>query len=207
MKDIFSILSTGGWLAYLFVCLSAIPLFARGIFAIKGSTSRNRKEFLELWKDGDKSDDFWLELMIRHCFGRALPAALVRRVMRLPASPAKLSDLAMSWSWFDYDQREGRLDWKVARRKQSKRFALELRLSQTAYVIFAFVGLMLVQKMPVGSQLFIWGVICVVFSIPFMVHSTDLSIASDTLKELSPQLNVPGAAKPSDDLLTQPVAQ
>jgi hypothetical protein len=128
-------------------------------------------------------------------------------VMRFPASPAKLSDLAMSWSWFEYDQREGRLDWKVARRKQSKRFALELRLSQTAYVIFAFVGLMLVQKMPVGSQLFIWGVICVVFSIPFMVHSTDLSIASDTLKELSAQLNVPGAAKPSDDLLAQPVAQ
>jgi hypothetical protein len=193
MKDIFSILSTGGWLAYLIVCFSAIPLFARGIFALKSSNSRNRKEFLELWKDGDKSDDFWLELMIRHCFGRALPAALVRRVMQLPASPAKLADLAASWSWFDYDQREGRLDWKVARRRGPKRSTLELRLSYAIYGTFAFVGLMIVQKVPVSSHLFIWGVICVAFSIPFMFHIANLSIALDTFKELSPLLANTGA--------------
>jgi hypothetical protein len=157
MKDIFSLLSTGNWLACSIVCVFAIGFLIKGVFALKTSRSQQRKEFLELWKDGDKSDDFWLELMIRHCFGSALPAALVRRVMQLPASSVKLVDLAFAWSWFDYDPREGRLDWKAAWRRRSKRFTLELVLFRGIYGVLVFIGIMVMQKFPVGSHFFICG--------------------------------------------------
>lgn len=188
MKDILTLLNTGGLLAYLIVGLSVIPLLVKGIFALKTSRSQERKEFLELWKDGDKSDDFWLELMVRHCFGAALPAALIRRITQLPASPAMLSDLASSWSWFAYDSKSGYLDWKVTWRRKPKWSAIELRLHQTIYGIFAFIGMMAMWKFPLHSNAFVLGVVSIVISAPFLLHSTNLSLASDTLKEVSPQL-------------------
>ena len=69
MKDVLNMLQTGGSLTYLVLALFALPVPIRGFFALTRSRSQSRKEFLELWKDGDKSDDFWLELMIRHGLG------------------------------------------------------------------------------------------------------------------------------------------
>jgi hypothetical protein len=191
MKDVLSLLSAGGVLAYLIVGLSLVPLFVKGIFALKISRSQQRKEFLELWKDGDKNDDFWLELMISHCFGAALPAALVRRVMRLPASPAMLSEIASSWSWFVYDSNSGRLDWKSDWRRKPSRSTVELRFYQAVYMILAFPGLMAMWKSSAHSDAFTSGAVFLVLSMPFLWHATNLSIASDTLKEMSAKLVAP----------------
>lgn len=151
-------LASGSLLAYLVLFFSAVPLLSRGIFALKKSRSQQRREFLELWKDGDKSDDFWLELMIGHCFGRALPAALVRQVIRLPSAPAKLSDLSLSWSWLAYDTASARLHWREERRNRGRNSTIELRVCLAVYVMFAMIGILFTWKMPANSTAFLCGV-------------------------------------------------
>lgn len=188
MKDVLALLQTGAPLAYFVLTLFALPVLVRGLFALTRSRSQARKEFLELWKDGDKSDDFWLELMIRHCFGEALPASLVRRVIKLPGSPAKLTAIAGSWSWFVYDSESGRLDWKTEWRRVHKRNVIELLLCRVAYAIFGMVGMLAVQTQPPHSGSFIFGVVFLVAAMTCLVHSLNLEIASDELKRVWPLL-------------------
>lgn len=184
MKDILDVLSAGSWLAYLALVLSVLPLIAKGLFAMRTSRSRERKEFLELWRDGDKSDDFWLELMIRHCFGATLPASLVRRVIQLPESPARLTALASEWSWFVYDASTGQLDWKSEWRRVQMRNTFDLWLCRLAYVFFAFLGMLIVQTRPTHSVPFIFGIFSLAIAFASLIHSLNLDFASGVLKKM-----------------------
>jgi hypothetical protein len=112
MKDVLSLLQTGGVLGHLVLIAFAVYVLAKAVFELKHNRNQGRKEFLELWKDGDKSDDFWLEMMISHCFGRVLPAPLVRRVIDMPTAPLKLANLASAWSLLTYDSAAGCLVWR-----------------------------------------------------------------------------------------------
>jgi hypothetical protein len=189
MKDVLTLLRTGGALAYLVLALYALPVLARGLFALKRSRSQERKEFLELWKDGDKSDDFWLELMVRHCFGEALPAVLIRHVMCLPAAPSKLANLAKSWSWFTYDIRTGRLEWKSKWRGKWKWAIIELRALGALYMVLGSVGLLSVWAWFIlsNNKLLEFSV-CLLAAVMILPHLVNLDLANAAFKELSPLL-------------------
>ncbi|GLQ50935.1 hypothetical protein ACFFJT_07010 [Dyella flava] len=189
MKDVVALLRTGGALAYLVLALFALPVLARGMFALKRSRSQERKEFLELWKDGDKADDFWLELMIRHCFGEALPAVLVRRVMCFPAAPSKLASLARSWSLLTYDTEMGRLEWRSRWREVWRWRGVELRVFEALYMVLGSVGLLSVWAWFILSErIFLESSSGLVAAAMILPHLVNLDSANDAFKELSPLL-------------------
>jgi hypothetical protein len=189
MKDVMALLRTGGALAYLVLALYVLPVLARGLFALKRSGSQERKEFLELWKDGDKSDDFWLELMVRHCFGEALPAVLVRRVVCLLAAPSKLSDLARSWSRFTYDTKTGRLEWKSKLRGMWKWGVIELRFFQVLYLVLGTFGLLSVWVWPaLSNNKLHTGLVYLLGAAMTLFYLVSLELANAAFKELSPLL-------------------
>ncbi|RDS84884.1 hypothetical protein DWU98_02715 [Dyella monticola] len=185
MKDALTMLQTGGPLTYLVLLVFALPAPIRGFFALTRSRSQARKEFLELWKNGDKNDDFWLELMIRHCFGEALPAALVRRVMHLPAAPTALANLALSWSWFTYDVETASLQWKRKWRGRWRWAMIEYYACNVAYMVLGTIGVMSILAWLFKSVALLGGLVCLLGAISISPRLVNMGFAIKAFKGLS----------------------
>jgi hypothetical protein len=188
MKDVLSLLQTGGVLGHLVLIAFAVYVLAKAVFELKHNRNQGRKEFLELWKDGDKSDDFWLEMMISHCFGRVLPAPLVRRVIDMPTAPLKLANLASAWSLLTYDSAAGCLVWRKKWLGRWKWALVGVKTIGTIYMLLGVVGGMSLLAWIISSVAFPPGLICLVGAAAILPLLVNLELANDTFKEMAPLL-------------------
>ena len=135
------VLKSGDWVALVLLALVAVPVVARGLFALASGRHRRRAEFLELWKNlGMRDDATWLEEVIRHRYGGALPASVIRHVLPLVHPSEKLRRLAMVSGFFAVDPQRLALAWKRSHRNQLFTFSAEVLAFGAGYVALAFVG-------------------------------------------------------------------
>jgi hypothetical protein len=141
MKDVYELLMANSLIAYLLVASSMIVAISRGGFALQAARNRSRREFMELWCNGDKSDDFWLEMAIRHSFGGYLPAKVIRKVINLTFPALKLMKVSGSWPYLKYDDETGLISWKKQWRSRTIFKWVERIAFSIGYVIFASVAM------------------------------------------------------------------
>lgn len=131
----------GDWVAILIVLAVGVPVVAKGIFAVVTSRDRRRKEFLELWRGLELSNDtLWLEETIKHRYGGALPSALIRHVLTLCHPSERLRRLAPVSEFFELDARQSHLSWTKPYRARWHRLFGEIVGSAVAYVVLALSG-------------------------------------------------------------------
>jgi len=152
LKDSLELLSTGG-LGLLVLAAFAAAYLGRGVFALRESFGRNRKEFLDQWgSDKDQQrDDLWLEVCVRHCFGAYLPSSLIRRVLT-SASPSHLL-LSLSSNWHLFDFRGGQLEWLRKWRNSDRWLMAEISLSFVGYSASALLALAWPMQLFTGDAL------------------------------------------------------
>lgn len=110
---------------------------ARGLFGWHGRRSRNRKEFLDLWTSERIDDDLWLEVTVRHLFGRYLPAHVIRTALQHPASAQSLLDLSDLWPLLRYDADSKTVRWKNARHRHLDRRPIARYMPLIRYFLLA----------------------------------------------------------------------
>lgn len=129
------------WVAILIVLLVGVPVVAKGIFAVVTSRDRRRKEFLELWRGLELSNDaLWLEETIKHRYGGALPSTLIRHVLTLRHPSERLRRLAPVSEFFELDARQAHLNWTKPYRARRLRLFGEIVGSGLAYFVLALSG-------------------------------------------------------------------
>lgn len=95
------------------VVLFALLFYAvRGLFGLHGRRSQHRREFLEHWDPKRVDDDLWLEVTIRHLYGKPLPAHVIRTALSHPHASQALLDLSELWSFLDYDPETRSVSWQ-----------------------------------------------------------------------------------------------
>ncbi len=139
--EISSVVKDGDLIAIaVLVGLAAVPMI-KGIFALSATRRQRRKEFLELWKaDSLDSSGLWLEEVILHRYGAAIPAELICHVSRLSWPSKKLRRLAMSAGFLRMDEMGQAVTWSKTHRTRAFWLELEMVASVVAYVVLAALG-------------------------------------------------------------------
>jgi len=139
--EISSVVKDGDLIAIaVLVGLAAVPMI-KGIFALSATRRQRRKEFLELWKaDSLDSSGLWLEEVILHRYGAAIPAELICHVSGLSWPSKKLRRLAMSAGFLRMDEMGQAVTWSKTHRTRAFWLELEMVASVVAYVVLAALG-------------------------------------------------------------------
>jgi len=104
----------------------------------RGVHSRRRQEFLQLWEQGRVKDDLWLEAAIQHLVGKAIPAQVVRRLLRTEFSFAALVDVANAWKFLQIEN--GSVVWRGAWMKTPSKRSFGIGCLMGLYFV-AFFGM------------------------------------------------------------------
>lgn len=177
----------GDWVAILIVLAVGVPVVAKGIFAVVTSRDRRRKEFLELWRGLELSNDaLWLEETIKHRYGGALPSALIRHVLTLCHPSERLRRLAPVSEFFELDARQSHLNWSKPHRTRRLRLFGEIVGSAVAYFVLALSGGLIlwsaVKSVSIDGLLpAVLGASLIVIAIRAMLHSMALVEACSVL--------------------------
>lgn len=141
MRDVYELLMKNSLLAYLLVVGSLIVAISKGGFALLTARNRSRQELIELWCSGDKADDFWLEMAIRHSFGGYLPAKVIRVIIKLNYPTVKLLKVSGSWSYLEYDDASNLISWRKRWRSRATFRWIERIFLSLGYILFAAVAM------------------------------------------------------------------
>lgn len=79
------------------------------LFDLHVSTRQSRKDFLDVWRGIDLSDDVLLETTVRHLWGTYLPASVIRALLISPFPTEALRHAVAIWDHLHYDPRSGRV--------------------------------------------------------------------------------------------------
>ena len=100
--------------AYL-VPITFIAIGAWGVKFITGlqeSKRRDRKEFLEHWRNHNEMSDLEMEVTVRHLFGIYLPANLIRTIHSMPFPSEIFVQMIDAWPFVRFDHTNHQLAWK-----------------------------------------------------------------------------------------------
>lgn len=107
----------------------------KAMYAVHGSFSQRRKEFIEHWQKDRIRDDLWLEMMIRQTFGKYIPADIVRLLIASPDCARALSEVAAAWKFVKYER--GAVSWRNSWMNSRRKRVWSIRLLNTAYFLSA----------------------------------------------------------------------
>lgn len=135
IKDV---IDAGGPSLLIPVVLFALLFYAvRGLFGLHGRRSQHRREFLEQWDPKRFDDDLWLEVTIRHLYGTALPAHVIRTAFEHPHTSQALADLSDLWPFFNYDPETRTVRWQHRRHRHPTVRGLLRHWPVARYFLFA----------------------------------------------------------------------
>lgn len=169
MKEWLEAFDRGGFIAWVVCAVVLFPTVIRGLFALHQQRSRSRKELLELWKDRNVNDDFWLETLVRHSYGTSLPAALIKYLVEFRLPSSRLARLASNWAWFEYDAPNQLVCWKGVRKHKAVRSAERIACF-TAYFVLGICGFLLVTGKMNEPQIMWVGVFMMAVAVISLVH-------------------------------------
>ncbi|WP_340647962.1 hypothetical protein [Pseudoxanthomonas winnipegensis] len=153
----------------------------KGLYTVRKGHSGERKEFLEIWnEDRARSDDLWLEAVIRHGYGLSISADLIRVFLGTGSPTQFLSRIATSWRKFD--MQDGFIAWKFSSRNNEKMLASEILLSFAGYFLFATTGSVMVKEG--GADAFVIGGILIGLALVSLVHVLTLMSADSDISYL-----------------------
>lgn len=176
MKEWLEAFDRGGIIAWIVCAAVLFPTLMKGLFALHQQRSRSRKELLELWKDRNLNDDFWLETLIRHNYGASLPAALINYLVEFRLPSSRLARLASNWPWFEYDAPNQLVCWKGARKHKIFRSAERIACA-TVYFVLGMCGFILVTTKLNEPQIMWVGLFMVAVAVISLFHVFSLSEA------------------------------
>lgn len=110
------------------------------LFGLHKWRGQNRKEFLESWPTGDKHDDIWLEVVIRHLTGTYLPASLIRRVESVPGKVEALFEIAQVWPFLQINPVNGVLAWRKPGHDTHAKRRQRWRAWNAGYFVAAYIA-------------------------------------------------------------------
>ena len=136
------LLDVGGQQLILPILIAIAGLYAaRGLLGVHTRLAQRRKEFLELWNSDRMSDDLWLQVAMRHLYGRYLPASVIRRVMGWPDAAEALLAISEFWPMLKVDVQTNNVQWKNARYERVRNIWLERILMLGCYFFLGMLAL------------------------------------------------------------------
>jgi hypothetical protein len=95
----------------------------KALFDLHQWRGQNRMEFLDSWEGGDKGDDVWLEVVVRHLIGNYLPASIIRTLLGAHGKVEALLEVGQVWPLLRWDEPSERVVWRKAEHNShGKRF-------------------------------------------------------------------------------------
>ena len=193
-----SVLKSGDWMHIALLVAVAIPFLTRGWYALVTSSHRRTHEFLVLWKEPVLRDDaLGLEELVRHRYGGAMSADIIRHVLSLSHPSKKLRRLAAISAFFKVDLERRILVWIKPHRAQNRMFVAEVVGCGLGYFFLAFIGGMLLLY---GWNKDVWDVVffsllggvSLVFALVLLFHGMALVEARSTLAFVNDRPNSNG---------------
>ena len=162
------------------VLLLLAVYLGKGLYALHGSRSQRRREFLELWQvDALKRDHLWIEMAVWHAFGRQIPADVIRTIVKKPDCARNIAAITIAWKYLKYER--GTIQWAKKRFNSKWKRSIGHAILLISYAIsgLAAAGFLLFliqdQTEPV---MWIYATALVSISALCLDFSVDLSIAS-----------------------------
>jgi hypothetical protein len=184
--EVARILESRNLIAMIVVAMIAGVPVVKGIFAVLVGRHQRRKEFLEFWRDAElRQNDLWLEEIVQHRYGTALPARLIRHVESLENPSRKLRKVAMAAGFFDLDRARQQVVWVRPWRARFGWFLVEIAACGFGYFLLASVGIGLVllglkQDIPDSVALVFIGFVLTAFACATFWHLISLTEARST---------------------------
>lgn len=94
------------------IALAAGIALVKSVFSLVRFRSRDRRDFLDLFRDHETQSDVWMTVAVRHAFGAYLPVALIRKLMQSPQPGRALLEVGAAWDFIDIDDETGELMWR-----------------------------------------------------------------------------------------------
>lgn len=185
--EVARILESRNLIATIVVAMIAAVPIAKGIFAVITGRHQRRKEFLEFWREAElRQNDLWLEELVQHRYGAALPARLIRHVESLKHPSYKLRKVAMAAGFFDLDEARQEVVWSRPWRDRFALFLVEVAACGLGYFVLASVGIGLIllgrqQDPPDNVALIFIGLVLTTFACATFWHLISLVEARSTL--------------------------
>ncbi|WP_133500048.1 hypothetical protein [Cognatilysobacter terrigena] len=171
---------------FIVPALAALILgwFAKLVTDLHTGSRQSRRDFLDLWRTLDKSDDIALEVATRHLFGDYLPAEVIRAATALAFPTQQLQRLSLIWPHLRYEAATGRVLLANVRLREPwyRRWAIAGYLA--GYFVLALLGavaLQIASKMAPSTML-TWMV--VVPAAGSLIVAFGSLARSDTIKSL-----------------------
>ena len=118
--------------------VTAFAWAVKTVFGFHQWRGQNRREFLEIWKSGDKSDDLWVEVVVRHLTGTYLPAKVIRALGAAPGRAEALLEMSAAWPLLRLDESTGRIIWKNPNHRKRQQRRRRWRASNTGYFLCSY---------------------------------------------------------------------
>lgn len=167
------------WMLLPLTVIFGVTYLIKALYALQGSFSQRRKEFLEIWSAERAKDNLWLEMAVRQTFGKFIPSGIIRRLLLQPDCARALFDVTASWKYLKYEN--GTVRWarawmlSPAKRKYSIAF-----LNIVYFGAAGVASLLFIAAVQGASSLNVWVWIVGLLAIAFLSldYSVDLSTAS-----------------------------
>ena len=198
------LLSVGGQQLLLPALIALGGLYAvRGVFGLHGRMGQRRKEFIELWSSERAQDDLWLQVVVRHLFGRYLPAPVIRQVMGWPDAAASLLAIAEIWPMLTFDPDTNAVSWKRKRYENPGLVRVERLVVLSLYVALASVavlaGLISFRSEALSLPAISYALTALVLggvSLVLLMRDDSLEVAYKRGPDLLARINSPGTPAP-----------
>jgi len=136
--EIAEVIQSKALIPIVVILAMGVPTVIKGLFALNAGRNQRRKEFLEFWKEKDlRNDDLWLEESFALRYGGAMPARMIRHLLRLDWPSQKLRRVAMNADFFEVDEARRSIVWKRRWRGTGHWLKLEQAASGLAYFVFS----------------------------------------------------------------------
>ncbi len=161
--------------------VATLAIYAiKALYTLHGSRSQRRKEFLELWKDDpSKRDNLWIEMAVRHAFGKSIPASVVKEIIRRPDCAKNLTDISIAWKYLKYEN--GSISWSKKRFNTARKRTVGIWILNASYFLSALVSLAIFALIVQGTAppvAWVYVVSLTIFSFVSLDLSIDLSVAN-----------------------------
>lgn len=172
------LLGTHPWMLLPLAAIFGVRYLVQALYALQGSFSQRRKEFLEIWSPECAKDSLWLEMAVRQTFGKLIPSNIIRRLLLQPDCAKALFDVTASWKYLKYEQ--GTVRWarawmaSPAKRKRSIIF-----LNIVYFGTAAVAALLFIVAVQEADSIRLWVLVGELLVIAFMAlkYSVDFSMA------------------------------
>lgn len=172
------------WMLLPLAAIFGVTYLIKALYALHGSFSQRRKEFLEIWSAERAKDNLWLEMAIRQTFGKYIPSDVIRRLLLQPDCARALFDVTASWRYLKYEQ--GAVRWAGAMMTSpTKRKYSIIFLNIVYFGTAGTAALLFISALLGASSVNVWVWIVGLLGLAFLSldYSVDLSTASKTVPQ------------------------